>query len=251
MTETASPASTDASSGLGADRVEVHFEGVKAVDGVSIRLRAGETVGLIGPNGAGKSTLVNALTGFERPTSGSVSLDGTDITAWPPHRVARSGLVRTFQGSRLFAALTVFENVKAAVVTGRVSTAEARRRTQAAIDLVGLRDVAERLAGGLSYGHERRLGVARAIACEPRYLLLDEPAAGLNEEEGEELVDLIRTVRDLLGCGVLLIDHDMRVVMSACDRIVVLDYGKVIMTGSPEEVQSSEQVREAYLGSEA
>lgn len=238
-------------SGLGATGVAVHFDGVRAVDGVSLELAQGEIIGLIGPNGAGKSTFVNAISGFQSLTAGSVMLDGKDVSGWPPHRLAQAGLVRTFQGSRLFAELTVEENIQAAVVTRRMSWPEVRRKAREAIELADLSDVANRLAGELPFGYERRLGVARAIACQPRYLLLDEPAAGLNEEEGAALVDLIRKVRDICKCGVLLIDHDMRVVMAVCERIVVVDFGKVVMTGTPDEVTSNPKVREAYLGSQA
>jgi branched-chain amino acid transport system ATP-binding protein len=234
---------------LQARGVAVHFEGVKAVDGVDLSVGAGEILGLIGPNGAGKTTLVNALTGFQRPTAGSVELSGDDITGWPPHRRARKGLTRTFQNTRLFPALTVLENVEAAAVAVRMARRQALARAWEVLEQLGLHERAHLRAEALSAGDERRVGIARALATGARFLMLDEPAAGLNEAESDELSEALRDLRRRFGYGFVVIEHDMRVIMSVCDRVQVLDYGRTIAVGSPTEVQRSEAVLTAYLGS--
>jgi branched-chain amino acid transport system ATP-binding protein len=231
--------------------IAVHFEGIKALDGVDLELRQGEILGLIGPNGAGKTTLVNALTGFQAPTTGAVTLAGAEITEWPPHRRARAGLARTFQNGRSFPDLTVFENVEVGAVGLGVRRSEARARAREALDSVGLSDRGDRAAGSLPSGEERRLQVARALAMRPRFLLLDEPAAGLNESESDELGTTIAARPERLGCGVLVIEHDMRVIMGLCHRILVLDYGLAISLGTPQQVRSDPAVIAAYLGTKA
>ena len=243
-----------ATSGSAADgRLEVrdlavHFEGVKAVDGVDLELVRGEILGLIGPNGAGKTTFVNAITGFQAPTTGTIDLDGVDVTGWSPSRLARRGIVRTFQSVRLFPRLTVLENIEVAAVGSGLGRREARLL---AIELLKRFDLAGRtheLGTGLPHGQERRLGIVRALACRPRYLLLDEPAAGLNEAESDELVGALGAIRDDFGCGLLVIEHDMRVIMRLCERLQVLDYGKTIAIGTPAEVRKDPAVLVAYLG---
>ncbi len=228
--------------------LKVYFGGVKAVDGVDLVLTEGEILGLIGPNGAGKTTLVNALSGFQRLTSGSVFLNGVDATGWNPHRLARWGLGRTFQNVRLFANLTVLENVELGGVGVGMGRRAARRWAWELLERMGLADKSDVLAAGLPHGLERRLGVVRALAAKPTFLLLDEPAAGLNEQESDELVSALGLIRDDFGCGLVAIEHDMRVIMRLCERIQVLDYGKTITIGTPAEVRSNPRVLTAYLG---
>ena len=227
----------------------MHFEGVRAVDDVDLVLRRGEILGLIGPNGAGKTTLVNALTGFQRPTAGKVTLDDVDVTGLAPDRLAGLGLTRTFQSVRSFNDLTAFENVEAAALSVHSSREEARRLVWKLFDWVDLADRAHHLAGSLPYGDERRLGLIRALATGPSFLLLDEPAAGLNEVETNQLQAAIRRVRNEFGCGILVIEHDVPLIMQLCERIQVLDHGKTISEGSPTEIQADRAVIEAYLGS--
>jgi branched-chain amino acid transport system ATP-binding protein len=236
----------EACAGVG---IAVHFEGVKALDGVDIELRAGEIEGLIGPNGAGKTTLVDALTGFQTPSAGRVTLCGEDVTGQRPHRLAAAGVARTFQSGRSFHDLTVFENVEVGGVGVGVGRSEARDRAREALSAVALGHRADVLARSLSSGEERRLQVARALAMRPRFLFLDEPVAGLNEVESDRLATTIVELPRLLGCGVLIIEHDMRVIMGMCERILVLDHGVAISLGSPEQVRSDPAVVTAYLGS--
>jgi branched-chain amino acid transport system ATP-binding protein len=228
--------------------VRVHFEGVKAVDGVDLELRRGELVGLIGPNGAGKTTLVNALTGFERPTDGRVFLGELDITGWSPERLGQLGIARTFQAVRLFGNLTAFENVELGALGVGASRRDARRTAWELLERIGIADKAHVVASALPYGDERRLGFLRALATRPSFLLLDEPAAGLNETESDELMATIAGIRDDFGCGVLVIEHDMRLIMRLSERIQVLDYGKTISEGKPAQVQADPAVVTAYLG---
>jgi branched-chain amino acid transport system ATP-binding protein len=227
------------------------FTGVQALDEVSLELQRHEVVGLIGPNGAGKSTLVNVLTGFDVPTSGSVELEGKDVTGWSPHRRGRAGIARTFQHSRSFRGLTVRENVEVAALGVGTGPAAARRRTNELLELLALARYADAPAGTLAHGDERRLGVARALATEPAFVLLDEPAAGLPEAEVPEFAAVVRAVRDDHGAGVLLIDHNMALVMEVCDRIQVLDQGRTLAEGTPAEIRGNLDVAAAYLGESA
>ncbi|MEX0851067.1 MAG: ATP-binding cassette domain-containing protein, partial [Gaiellaceae bacterium] len=196
---------------------------MQALREVTLELHRHEIVGLIGPNGAGKSTLVNVLTGFDFPQEGSVELEGRDVTRWTPHRRGRHGLARTFQHSRSFRSLSVRENVEVAAIGAGSGPRAARRRADELLDRLQLAPYASRAAGALAHGDERRLGVARALATEPRFVLLDEPAAGLPEAEVPDFAAVIRSVGDVEGAGVLLIDHNMALVMDVCDRIQVLD----------------------------
>jgi branched-chain amino acid transport system ATP-binding protein len=205
-------------------------------------------VGLIGPNGAGKSTLVNVVTGFDRPTSGSVELEQRDITRWTPNRRGRHGLARTFQHSHAFRSLSVRENVEVAALGVGAPGREARRRAERLLGALGLSAHGERPASALAHGDERRLGVARALATEPRFVLLDEPAAGLPEAEVPDFAAFVRSVREEHGVGVLLIDHNMALIMEICDRIHVLDQGQTLAEGAPDEIRGNLDVAAAYLG---
>jgi len=218
---------------------------------VSLALHRHEVVGLIGPNGAGKSTLINLLTGFDRPDAGSVELDGRDVTGWAASRRGRHGLARTFQHSHPFRSLSVRENVEVSALGAGASPRAARRTADDLLELLGLRDRADASAGALAQGDERRLGVARALATAPSFVLLDEPAAGLPEAEVPEFAAVVRSVRDDHGAGVLLIDHNMTLVMEVCDRIQVLDQGRTLAEGTPGEIRANLDVAAAYLGESA
>jgi branched-chain amino acid transport system ATP-binding protein len=233
---------------LVAEGIRVHFEGVRAVDGVDLTLERGRIMGLIGPNGAGKTTFMNAVTGFVPLTGGRVMLDGVDVTGWPPQRLVSYGLVRTFQDVATFPGLSVFENVELGALGAGLSRRAARKRAWELIEGLGLTHVARLPASALPHGDERRVGIARAVAVSPKFLLLDEPAAGLDDAESLALTETIASIRDQLGCGVLLVEHDMRIIFRVCERIQVLDYGKTIAVGSPEEIRSDRRVVAAYLG---
>jgi branched-chain amino acid transport system ATP-binding protein len=236
---------------LRAASVSRAFEGVQALRDVTLELRRREVVGLIGPNGAGKSTLVNVLTGFDRPDAGIVELEGRDITRWTPHRRGRHGLARTFQHSRSFRELSVRENVEVAALGVGVGPRAARRRADDLLERLSLTTYASAPAGSLAHGDERRLGVARALAAEPRFVLMDEPAAGLPEAEVPDFAAVIRSVCEEHDAGVLLIDHNMALVMDVCDRIQVLDHGATLAEGTPVEVRANLDVAAAYLGESA
>jgi branched-chain amino acid transport system ATP-binding protein len=208
-------------------------------------------VGLIGPNGAGKSTLVNVLTGFDFPDEGAVELEGRDITRWSPHRRGRHGLARTFQHSRSFRSLSVRENVEVAALGAGAGPGAARRRADELLERLRLKSYASAPAGSLPHGHERRLGVARALAGDPGFVLLDEPAAGLPEAEIGDFAEVVRSVADEHDVGVLLIDHNMALVMDVCDRIQVLDHGATLAEGTPGEIRANLDVAAAYLGESA
>jgi branched-chain amino acid transport system ATP-binding protein len=236
---------------LRASSVSRSFAGLLALQNVTLELHRHEVVGLIGPNGAGKSTLVNVVTGFDAPTAGSVEFAGRTITRWSAHRRARAGLARTFQHSRSFRGLSVRENVEVAALGVGAGPRSAQRRADELLDLLGLRHVQQLPAGALAHGDERRLGVARALATDPRFVLMDEPAAGLPEAEVPEFAAVVRSVRDEHEAGVLLIDHNMALVMDVCDRIVVLDQGRTLADGTPGEIRGNLDVTAAYLGETA
>ncbi|HEX6680323.1 MAG TPA: ABC transporter ATP-binding protein [Gaiellaceae bacterium] len=236
---------------LRASSVSRAFEGVRALQDVTLELHRHEVVGLIGPNGAGKSTLVNILTGFDLPTAGTVELRGREVTRWSAHRRARNGLTRTFQHSRSFRSLTVRENVEVAALGVGIGGREARRRAQEVLERLSLTGAAATRADALPQGDERRLGVARALVTEPAFVLMDEPAAGLPEAEVPEFVEVVRSVRDEHRVGVLLIDHNMALVMGVCDRIHVLDQGRTLAAGTPQEIRGDLDVAAAYLGETA
>ncbi len=233
------------------DGVEVRYGSVAAVRDVRLRVDKGEIVGLIGPNGAGKSTLVNVLTGFDKPDTGAVHLADREITRWSAPRRARAGLARTFQHSRSFGGLSVRENVEVAALGVGAGSREARRRADRLLDLLSLELVAEAQAAAISHGDERRLGVARVLATEPSFVLMDEPAAGLPEAEVPEFAEVVSSLRDEHETGVLLIDHNMALVMGVCDWIHVLDQGRTLAAGAPEEIRANLDVAAAYLGETA
>jgi branched-chain amino acid transport system ATP-binding protein len=246
--ETAGPAGIPSGAHLQAIGLNVRFSGVHAVADVDLEVFQGEIVGLIGPNGAGKTTLVNALSGFQRPSSGEVRLNGRQITGWSADRRARAGVARTFQSVRPFRGLTVRENVTAAAFASGARRRDASELADDVLELVGMSGRGSAFAGSLAYGEERRLGIARVLAVRPQILLLDEPAAGLNEQESDELLDVFIAVREKYGCGLLVIEHDMRLIMRLCDRLHVLNYGQTLSQGTPREVAQDPRVLEAYLG---
>ena len=236
---------------LAAVDVTKRFGGVQALRGVSLEVSEREIVGLIGPNGSGKTTLLNCLSGVFAPTSGRILLDGSPLATRAGHRVARAGIVRTFQNIRLFGGLTALQNVEvAALGAGRVRRARSREYALEVLAQLGIEALAEQWAATLSYGDQRRLEVARALAGAPRYLLLDEPAAGMNEHESEELRMSIEAIRSERKCGILVVEHDLRLIMRLCDAIYVLNEGEVIGRGAPEEVRSDPAVIAAYIGEE-
>jgi ABC-type branched-subunit amino acid transport system ATPase component len=236
---------------LEARGLKVHFGGVRAVDGVDLVLAKGEILGLIGPNGAGKTTFVNALSGFQKPTAGTVLMNGRDVTGLSPHRLARRGLARTFQSVRLFPSLTVLENVELGGVGVGMRRPAARKWARELLERLKLDDKTSLYATGLPHGLERRLGIVRALAAKPTFLMLDEPAAGLNEQESDELVSSLMLIRDDFSCALVVIEHDMRLIMRLCERIQVLDYGRTISIGTPAQVRRDPAVLTAYLGRRA
>jgi len=227
------------------------FAGLRALADVSLTLAEGEILGLIGPNGSGKTTLINVITGLLPATAGHVLIEGIDITNKPAHLIARHGIARTFQTIRLFRELTVVENVQVAAVSMGLSRAAALLRAETVLEELVLSDWAGHRAGALPYGLERRVEVARALAMEPKFLLLDEPAAGLNEDESDDLLRILAPIPAQKNLGMLIVEHDMRMIMRLCHRLHVLSYGRTIGEGTPEEVRAIPAVVEAYLGSTA
>jgi branched-chain amino acid transport system ATP-binding protein len=221
--------------------LSVHFDGLWALENVDLSLRQGEIVGLIGPNGAGKTTLINALTGFQLPSAGSAHLGSADITRWPPHRIRRAGVARTFQSGRLFRELQVSENVEATAASFGLNRKRAHERAMDILEWIGYADT-------LPYTDERRVSIARALIMNPAFVLLDEPAAGMSDLECDHLMAIIAQIPLRFGTGVLLIEHNMRVVMGICSRVHVLDGGRTIAHGTPHEVQANPAVITAYLG---
>jgi len=236
---------------LAIDRVTKDFSGLRALDSVSFTLARGEILGLIGPNGSGKTTLINIATGVLAPTSGTVTSCGHDITRMPSFRIARKGVARTFQTVRLFRDLTVRQNVEVAALSVGKSRREARESASEAIAELGIEHWNDELASVLPYGDERRVEVARGLAMTPDFLLLDEPAAGLNEQESSDLLAILSPIPERRNLGILVVDHDMHLIMQLCHRLHVLNYGRTIGEGTPDEVRRIPEVVAAYLGSSA
>ncbi|HEX8171165.1 MAG TPA: ABC transporter ATP-binding protein [Thermoanaerobaculia bacterium] len=251
---------------LQATDVTIRFGGLTAVSNFNVAIGPRELLGLIGPNGAGKTTIFNMLTGVYKPTEGEIRIGGTSTRDMKPYQITSLGVARTFQNIRLFKDLTVLENVKigghihykysgtAAVLhTNRFHEAEEEAEEQALklLDIFGLRSRAGYLAKNLPYGDQRRLEIARALSARPKLLLLDEPAAGLNDSETRALMDTIYDIRERFDIAILLIEHNMELVMGICERIVVLNFGKTIAVGAPEEIRANDAVVEAYLGEPA
>ncbi len=248
---------------LSAKNIDITFGGLHAVENFSIDICEKELVGLIGPNGAGKTTVFNMISGVYTPTSGDIFLGGENVTKLPPHIRCKKGIGRTFQNIRLFKQLSVLDNVKNACnVHMKYSVFDAIFRTKKfwneekavdekvkkILDILGLSDSYELKAKNLPYGKQRKLEIARALATDPLILLLDEPAAGMNPKETEELMEVIKLVRDEFGVAILLIEHDMKLVMGICERLVVLNQGKILACGNPQEIANNQDVIEAYLG---
>ncbi|MDD3158747.1 ABC transporter ATP-binding protein [Anaeromusa sp.] len=241
------------------------FGGLRAVSNFEMEINKGELVGLIGPNGAGKTTAFNLLTGVYEPTEGEIIFDGQSVVGLKPYQVTQKGIARTFQNIRLFSEMTVLDNVKVAYHfhmkyglaeavsrLGRYFGEEEELEEQAIrfLEIFQLADKKDEVAKNLPYGEQRRLEIARALAAKPKLLLLDEPAAGMNPQETQQLLQMIRWIRKEFDLTILLIEHDMSLVMNVCERIYVLDYGKIIASGTPDEIKNNKQVVEAYLGEE-
>jgi len=233
---------------LTVDKISKRFEGLQALSEISLQLTEGHILGLIGPNGSGKSTLINIISGVLKPSAGRVTIDTVDVTGRQPHAIARRGLARTFQTARLFASLSVRENIQLSLMAASEENIDSK--TEELMQRFGLNRWAAAEASTLAYGIQRRLEIARAVGVKPKFLLLDEPAAGLNEDESELLLQTISQLpaESNLGCGILIVEHNLGMIMRLCDRVHVLNEGQTIAEGPPGEVRKDTAVIEAYLG---
>ncbi|HEX7555893.1 MAG TPA: ABC transporter ATP-binding protein [Leptolinea sp.] len=245
------------------NNVSMHFGGVKAIDELSFEVKRNEIVGIIGPNGAGKTTVFNVLSGVYIPTAGTIVFNGKTINSLPAHAIINSGIARTFQNIRLFGNMSVLDNVRTAFfgktkytiidiflnsAKKRAEEARIKEESLSLLEAVGLADKADVPASSLPYGEQRRLEIARALACKPEILLLDEPAAGMNPNEIDELNKMIVSIKEKFGLTILLVEHQMRLIMGICERIVVMNFGKSLAVGTPSEIRNHKDVLEAYLG---
>ncbi|PQM56246.1 MAG: ABC transporter ATP-binding protein [Rhodobacteraceae bacterium] len=224
------------------------FGGVKAVSDVSLEIEKGDVLGLIGPNGAGKSTLINLISGLLAPDNGAIYLSGKNITSRKSYERARLGLARTFQNLRIYPNLTVGQNIEVAEISSQYSERKETKNLDEIIHVFDLSDKADLASDELSYGHLRRLEIVRALALNPLVLLLDEPAAGMNENETQELSNSLRWVQENNSCAIIVIDHDLKFIMGVCDKITVMNMGEVIASGKPNEISNDARVKEAYIG---
>ena len=230
------------------DSISKKFGGVKAVSQVSLELSDGDVLGLIGPNGAGKSTLINLITGLLTPDEGQIYLSNLNITSKRPYERARLGLARTFQNLRIYPNLSVGQNIEVASISSNYSSRTMNFELDEIINIFDLDDKIDLASEELSYGHLRRLEIVRALALNPLVLLLDEPAAGMNENETKELSNSLKWVQNNIACAIIVIDHDLKFIMGVCDKITVMNMGEVIASGKPNEISNNKKVKEAYIG---
>ena len=230
------------------DSISKKFGGVKAVSQVSLELSDGDVLGLIGPNGAGKSTLINLITGLLTPDEGQIYLSNLNITSKKPYERARLGLARTFQNLRIYPNLSVGQNIEVASISSNYSSRTMNFDLDKIINIFDLEDKIDLASEELSYGHLRRLEIVRALALNPLVLLLDEPAAGMNENETKELSNSLKWVQNNIACAIIVIDHDLKFIMGVCDKITVMNMGEVIASGKPNEISNNKRVKEAYIG---
>lgn len=234
--------------GFSAREISKAFGALQVLDNVSLNIKPRETVGLLGPNGAGKTTLINIIAGYEKQDGGTVTIDGVPLDNLSPDKRARAGIARTFQSGRLFNSLTVAENIALGALGIGESRKVAEERARSIIEILGLGNLTAQPAGSLSHGNARLVGLARAVASQPKYLIMDEPAAGLNESEVPGVLEALATIRNNIGCGMFLVDHNVGLVAEACNRVIVLATGVIIFDGTPQDALTDPEVKSAYLG---
>lgn len=231
-----------------ANEVSKSFGALRVLDNVSLEIKPKEIVGLLGPNGAGKSTFINVLAGYERQDGGTISIGNSSLDGLKPSARAHRGIARTFQSGRLFNNLTVVENIALGALALGNSKRIAQERAAEILEILGIEKLSHLSAGSISHGNARLVGLARAVAAHPKFLIMDEPAAGLNEDEAPRLLQALNTVRDSIGCGMLLVEHNVKLVTESCDRVIVLATGILIFDGEPQEALKNKDVQSAYLG---